>query len=159
MAIEATVLVERVSVEQRVAGHLPLHDLSQRQMPLPIFIAVGSSAIPSLLLSFIVWPEQTSSPHPSIHLLFPHLLLRTTLRDKMRHTSKQQFSFNINMFNVEVFEQIALEYRHNTAKQKQGCEPVLGPRIKRAQPDFSPGTGGLGKCQKYFTEMWGESQD
>ncbi|KAL9267471.1 Alkaline ceramidase TOD1-like protein [Drosera capensis] len=81
------------------------------------------------------------------------------VRDKMRQTSKQQFSFNINMFEVEVFEQIALEYRHNAAKQKQGGEPVQGPRIKKAQPDLSPGTAGLGRCQRYFMEMWGELQD
>ncbi|XP_051128156.1 probable hexosyltransferase MUCI70 isoform X1 [Andrographis paniculata] len=69
------------------------------------------------------------------------------VRDKMKPQLK------MNMFGVEVFEQVALEYRHNL---KAGGASV-GPKIKRAldSPDFL----GNGKCDGYLSKMWGESHD
>ncbi|XP_057949968.1 alkaline ceramidase TOD1 [Malania oleifera] len=60
----------------------------------------------------------------------------------------------LNMFEVEVFEQIVLEYRHNLKRGAPNSKE--GPKIKRARPDlFSNGT--CGRCKKYLLEMWGES--
>lgn len=71
------------------------------------------------------------------------------VRDKMNP------KLNLNMFEVEVFEQVAIEYRHNL---KQGGGPNVGPRIKRVSSDlFVNGT--CSKCEGYLLKMWGESQD
>ncbi|KAK6133588.1 hypothetical protein DH2020_032717 [Rehmannia glutinosa] len=70
------------------------------------------------------------------------------VRDKMYP------KLNINMFEVEVFEQVAIEYRHNI---KLGG-PIVGPRLKRASSDlFANGT--CSKCEGYLLKMWGESHD
>ncbi|KAI3456009.1 hypothetical protein Pfo_012672 [Paulownia fortunei] len=70
------------------------------------------------------------------------------VRDKMNP------KLNLNMFEVEVFEQVAIEYRHNL---KQGGAN-LGPKGKRASSDlFVNGT--CGKCEGYLLKMWGESHD
>lgn len=63
----------------------------------------------------------------------------------------------MNMFAVEVFEQIAVEYRHNL-KPKGGSTGSRTKRTKRASPDLDL-MHGNSKCQKYLLEMWGESHD
>ncbi|KAL3851488.1 hypothetical protein ACJIZ3_013370 [Penstemon smallii] len=66
------------------------------------------------------------------------------VRDKMNP------KLNLNMFEVEVFEQVAIEYRHNL---KQG-----GPKVKRASSDLFL-NGSCSKCEGYLLKMWGESHD
>ncbi|GAB2279698.1 Alkaline ceramidase tod1 [Dionaea muscipula] len=79
------------------------------------------------------------------------------VRDKMSHT---KLRININMFEVEVFEKITLEYRHN---MKQGGPAAQAPTIIRAKTESSlyggggGGGGGMGRCRRYFLEMWSES--
>ncbi|KAL6567299.1 Alkaline ceramidase tod1 [Orobanche gracilis] len=74
------------------------------------------------------------------------------VRDKMSPTK-----LNLNMFEVEVLEQVAIEYRHNL---KQGVGHV-GPRTKMA----TSGSDDLfvnrscGKCEGYLLNMWSESHD
>ncbi|KAM7270911.1 hypothetical protein ACFE04_030125 [Oxalis oulophora] len=71
------------------------------------------------------------------------------VRDHMKPKLK------LNMFEVEVFEQVALEYRHNiktslinSSKPKQ--------HTKRSRHDsFVNGTC-CSKCHNYLMEMWGE---
>ncbi|XP_057797730.1 alkaline ceramidase TOD1-like [Salvia miltiorrhiza] len=63
------------------------------------------------------------------------------VRDKM--TPK----LRLNMFEVEVFEQIAVEYRHNL---KQGGTHV-GPKLKWATPALFGH-----QCEGYFSEMLGQ---
>ncbi|XP_023517976.1 uncharacterized protein LOC111781548 isoform X1 [Cucurbita pepo subsp. pepo] len=71
-------------------------------------------------------------------------------------------SIKINMFEGEVFEQVALEYRHNLKiKANRGSE--LDPQIskpirtKRAGPDLLYVNGSCcSKCQKYLLQMWGD---
>ncbi|GAV79438.1 DUF616 domain-containing protein [Cephalotus follicularis] len=59
----------------------------------------------------------------------------------------------LNMFEVEVFEQVALEYRHNL-KRVANSIVSEGKRTKRASHDlFVNGS----KCHKYLLGMWGES--
>ncbi|GFQ01157.1 hypothetical protein PHJA_002259600 [Phtheirospermum japonicum] len=68
------------------------------------------------------------------------------VRDQMHPKLK------MNMFEVEVFEQVAIEYRHNL---KQGG-PNVGPKLKWASTDlFANRT--CGKCEGYLLKMWGES--
>ncbi|XP_012842199.1 PREDICTED: uncharacterized protein LOC105962443 [Erythranthe guttata] len=72
------------------------------------------------------------------------------VRDKMKPKPK------LNMFEVEVFEQVAVEYRHNLKLGGAG----LGPKLKRAAATsglFVNGT--CGKCEGYLLSMWGESHD
>ncbi|XP_030553778.1 probable hexosyltransferase MUCI70 [Rhodamnia argentea] len=61
---------------------------------------------------------------------------------------------NLHMFDVEVFEQVALEFRHNL---KRGGGGAGGPRrTKRAGSPESSGNGSFGgRCRKYLEEMWG----
>ncbi|KAH6759445.1 transmembrane protein [Perilla frutescens var. frutescens] len=68
------------------------------------------------------------------------------VRDKIKP------KLNINMFEVEVFEQVALEYRHNL---KQGGAHA-GPKLKWASPTGLFGYEGFGKCEGYFLKMLGE---
>ncbi|KAL8158698.1 hypothetical protein V2J09_000235 [Rumex salicifolius] len=79
------------------------------------------------------------------------------VRDKMSPKLK------LNMFEVEVFEQVTIEYRHNLHKVSgpNSAQQLNknGPNNKRvwAKPEQSlSASGGLGKCQKYFEEMWGQ---
>ncbi|KAK4440166.1 hypothetical protein Salat_0351500 [Sesamum alatum] len=72
------------------------------------------------------------------------------VRDKMNP------KLNLNMFEVEVFERVAIEYRHNL---KQGG-PSLGPKAKMASSDLlANGTAGGGGCEGYLLKMWGEPHD
>ncbi|CAI9773277.1 unnamed protein product [Fraxinus pennsylvanica] len=57
---------------------------------------------------------------------------------------------NLNMFDVEVFEQVAVEYRHNL---KPGGANV-GPKVKKANSDLLA-NGSFSKCEKYLSNMWG----
>ncbi|KAG8365623.1 hypothetical protein BUALT_Bualt18G0125400 [Buddleja alternifolia] len=70
------------------------------------------------------------------------------VRDKMNP------KLNLNMFDVEVFEQVVIEYRHNL---KQGGANV-GPKVQMASSDlFINGTSS--KCEGYLLKMWEESHD
>ncbi|KAL0300589.1 UNVERIFIED_CONTAM: hypothetical protein Sradi_6335700 [Sesamum radiatum] len=66
------------------------------------------------------------------------------VRDKMNP------KLNINMFVVEVFEQVAVEYRHNL---KQGGVGV-GPKVNMATSDWLA-KGSSRKCEGYLLKMWG----
>ncbi|KAL3643640.1 hypothetical protein CASFOL_014455 [Castilleja foliolosa] len=70
------------------------------------------------------------------------------VRDKMSPKLK------LNMFEVEVFEQVAIEYRHNL---KQGGAHI-GPKTKMASSDLFVNRS-CGKCEGYLLNMWGESHD
>ncbi|GAA0165048.1 hypothetical protein LIER_20548 [Lithospermum erythrorhizon] len=72
------------------------------------------------------------------------------IRDKMNPKMK------MNMFHVEVFEQVALEYRHNLKHSSSG--PSGGVRVKRAGSDLFV-NGSSSKCDKYLLTIWGESHD
>ncbi|KAL8468488.1 hypothetical protein ACS0TY_031630 [Phlomoides rotata] len=73
------------------------------------------------------------------------------VRDKMNP------KLDVNMYDVEVFEQVAIEYRHNL---KQGGGANVGPKTKRASSDlFANGNRTCGKCEGYLLRMWGESHD
>ncbi|KAL9320988.1 hypothetical protein ACSQ67_012827 [Phaseolus vulgaris] len=78
------------------------------------------------------------------------------VRDKMKQKVK------INMFEVEVFEQVAVEYRHNL-KSSDGTtlkKVSSSGRTKRAHPDLLYVNGSCcSKCQKYLSIMWGESSN
>ncbi|CAH9119352.1 unnamed protein product [Cuscuta europaea] len=56
----------------------------------------------------------------------------------------------INMFEIEVFEQVAVEYRHNLKRDNGARQVEEGPLIKME---------GDTKCDKYLKQMWGESND
>ncbi|XP_019439699.1 PREDICTED: uncharacterized protein LOC109345264 [Lupinus angustifolius] len=80
------------------------------------------------------------------------------VRDKMKPNLK------INMFDVEVFEQVTVEYRHNL-KHIEGttsstAKKVSPPgRTKRAHPDLFYVNGSCcGRCQNYLSVMWGEEE-
>ncbi|KZV21402.1 hypothetical protein F511_18568 [Dorcoceras hygrometricum] len=72
------------------------------------------------------------------------------VRDQMKP------KLNLNMFDVEVFEQIAVEYRHNL---KHGGA-IVGPKVQWASSDLSLSVNGsCSKCEGYLLKMWGESHD
>ena len=80
------------------------------------------------------------------------------VRDHMKPKLK------LNMFEVEVFEQVAVEYRHNlkhsggTSGSEEGSKRSKTKKTKRAGPDLLYVNGSCcSKCQKYLLEMWGES--
>ncbi|KAJ7947297.1 Protein of unknown function (DUF616) [Quillaja saponaria] len=70
----------------------------------------------------------------------------------------------LNMFEVEVFEQVALEYRHNLKHSGgKGTSTNLvskNKRTKRANPDLLFVNGSCcSRCQNYLNIMWGESHN
>ncbi|KDP37973.1 hypothetical protein JCGZ_04616 [Jatropha curcas] len=67
----------------------------------------------------------------------------------------------LNMFEVEVFEQVVLEYRHNLRKDGSNGvnERSRFERSKRVQDLFVKNSSSCGKCQNYLFEMWGESHN
>lgn len=71
-------------------------------------------------------------------------------------------NLKLNMFEVEVFEQVAVEYRHNL-KSSDGTtvkKVFSSGRTKRAHPDLLYVNGSCcSKCQKYLSIMWGESSN
>ncbi|KAM4101197.1 hypothetical protein ACB094_05G125600 [Castanea mollissima] len=80
------------------------------------------------------------------------------VRDHMKPKLK------LNMFEVEVFEQVVMEYRHNlkhigeTGGREEGSKRSKTKRTKRAGSDLLYVNGSCcSKCQKYLLEMWGES--
>ncbi|XP_002519687.2 probable hexosyltransferase MUCI70 isoform X1 [Ricinus communis] len=78
------------------------------------------------------------------------------VRDRMTPKLK------LNMFEVEVFEQVAVEYRHNLKKDKassQVSETSRTKRIKIVSQDLFVNSSCCSKCQKYLFEMWGESHN
>lgn len=66
----------------------------------------------------------------------------------------------LNMFDVEVFEQVASEYRHNLNTVK-----VSGERSREkintntAFSNMFSSNGSFNKCHGYLLKMWGELHD
>ena len=65
---------------------------------------------------------------------------------------------SINMFEVEVFEQIAVEYRHNL---KPGGGSGGGGRGKQQGGTRMASSRDIAgsSCERYLLKMWGESAD
>lgn len=79
------------------------------------------------------------------------------VRDHMKPNLK------LNMFEVEVFEQVTVEYRHSL-KHSDGTttakEVSPSRRTKRAHPDLLYVNGSCcSRCQKYLSTMWGEESN
>ncbi|ONI10987.1 hypothetical protein PRUPE_4G080400 [Prunus persica] len=71
----------------------------------------------------------------------------------------------LNMFEVEVFEQVVVEYRHNikrgggaSGRKEVGLKGPKSKKTKRVGPDLYVNGSCCSKCQKYLLEMWGESE-
>nr|XP_043622288.1 probable hexosyltransferase MUCI70 isoform X2 [Erigeron canadensis] len=73
------------------------------------------------------------------------------VRDKMNPKMK------LNMFDVEVFEHVASEYRHNI--KHHGSVEAQPARTKRASPGLLANGSSRTKCDRYLEEMWGETRD
>ncbi|GKB13844.1 putative ceramidase [Tanacetum coccineum] len=116
-----------------------------------IFVDVPDSAIilrkhgvASNLFSCLLYNElEAFNPRDQLAFAF--------VRDHMNPKMK------INMFDVEVFEHVALEYRHNI--KKSGSVVTQPTRTKRASPDLLANGSSRAKCDSYLQEMWGESQN
>ncbi|KAG4948648.1 hypothetical protein JHK82_041828 [Glycine max] len=103
----------------------------------------------SNLFSCLIFNElQAFNPRDQLPFAF--------VRDHMKPNLK------LNMFEVEVFEQVAVEYRHNL-KSSDGTtvkKVFSSGRTKRAHPDLLYVNGSCcSKCQKYLSIMWGESSN
>ncbi|KAL8192281.1 hypothetical protein R6Q57_027948 [Mikania cordata] len=63
----------------------------------------------------------------------------------------------LNMFDVEVFEHVASEYRHNIKHVSSvRTQPA---RPNRASPDLIANGVSHTKCDSYLAQMWGDPQD
>lgn len=64
----------------------------------------------------------------------------------------------LNMFDVEVFEQVASEYRHNLNNGEVGGR--FNVKINK-DTTYSNlfSNGSCNKCQRYLLRMWAESRD
>ncbi|XP_028060683.1 uncharacterized protein LOC114264276 [Camellia sinensis] len=74
------------------------------------------------------------------------------VRDHMKPKLK------MNMFDVEVFEQVAVEYRHNLKPGDGSISSAAGSKTKRASSGLLA-NGSCSSCDKYLLTMWGESHD
>ncbi|XP_057764036.1 alkaline ceramidase TOD1-like [Salvia miltiorrhiza] len=97
-------------------------------------------SVPTNMFSCLIFNElEGFNPRDQLPFAF--------VRDKMRP------KLRLNMFEVEVFEQVAIEYRHNTRIKHSG-----GPRYRAATSAlFANETSG--KCDAYLLDMWGEPHD
>nr|GMD87923.1 uncharacterized protein LOC109191984 [Ipomoea batatas] len=76
----------------------------------------------------------------------PFAYVRDSMSPKLR----------LNMFEVEVFEHVAVEYRHNL-KHGGASGTQVGPRAKMASS--ADGLSNIGsKCDGYLLQMWGKSK-
>jgi hypothetical protein len=72
------------------------------------------------------------------------------VRDQMRT------KVSMNMFEVEVFEHITVEYRHNLKRDNGGGGRGTKQRIAgMASPRDIAGSS----CEKYLMKMWGEPSE
>ncbi|KAF7150746.1 hypothetical protein RHSIM_Rhsim02G0171100 [Rhododendron simsii] len=80
------------------------------------------------------------------------------VRDKMKPTKQ----LRVNMFDVQVFEQVAVEYRHNLKQQggpsSSSATAQVPKTTKRATSDLFV-NGSCSRCDGYLLTMWGESHD
>lgn len=80
-------------------------------------------------------------------------------RDQLAFAFVRDFmnpKININMFEVEVFEHVAIEYRHNLKQQIEiGDNSNSKGNIKMS---FLQNTEGR-SCERYLLKMWGETTD
>lgn len=77
------------------------------------------------------------------------------VRDKMKPTKQ----LRVNMFDVQVFEQVAVEYRHNLKQDGPSSSSAAQvPKTKRATSDLFV-NGSCNRCDGYLLTMWGESHD
>ena len=64
---------------------------------------------------------------------------------------------SMNMFEVEVFEHIAVEYRHNLKRDNGGGK---GGGTKHGSPGMASSRDITGSsCEKYLIKMWGDSSE
>ncbi|KAK9088273.1 hypothetical protein Scep_027355 [Stephania cephalantha] len=79
------------------------------------------------------------------------------IRDQMKPKMK------LNMFDAEVFEQIAVEYRHNIKQGKKNITAQKGSKTKRRPSSSNLSANGTkwthSGCLSYLQEMWGEAHD
>lgn len=82
-------------------------------------------------------------------------------RDQLAFAYVRDFmdpKLKLNMFDVEVFEQVAVEYRHSLKTDGVTNPKVMPKKTKRATSEFLV-NGISSKCDSYLLKMWGESQD
>lgn len=65
----------------------------------------------------------------------------------------------LNMFDVEVFEQVTAEYRHNLKGGGGGGRKLGGPTTKVANSYWLGSKRSSGRCDRYLSKMWGESHN
>lgn len=105
--------------------------------------------IPSNLFSCLMFNElEAFNPRDQLAFAF--------VRDFMNP------KININMFEVEVFEHVAIEYRHNLKQQIETVDDRNSKgntddetNIKMGSLQNTPGRS----CERYLLKMWGEATD
>lgn len=63
----------------------------------------------------------------------------------------------MNMFEVEVFEQIAIEYRHNLRRQGDGVVTKTKIKMQKRRRASSMDSNGS-NCEHYLLKMWSETR-
>jgi Protein of unknown function (DUF616) len=105
--------------------------------------------IPSKLFSCLMFNELEAF-NPRDQLAFA--LVRDFMSPKI----------NINMFEVEVFEHVAIEYRHNLKQQIEtgGGSNGKGNTLDETNINMGSLQNTLGRsCETYLLKMWGEATD
>ncbi|GJX30619.1 transmembrane protein [Tanacetum coccineum] len=138
----------RIQIETYCENGLQPWSLKKHPYPSDVpdsAIILRKHGVASNLFSCLLYNElEAFNPRDQLAFAF--------VRDHMNPKMK------INMFDVEVFEHVALEYRHNI--KKSGSVVTGQPaRTKRASPDLLANGSSRSKCDSYLQEMWGESQN
>ncbi|KAK9750742.1 hypothetical protein RND81_02G218400 [Saponaria officinalis] len=142
--------VEAIKVQMETYCENGLHPWSPTKLPYPsdvpdTALILRKHGVNNNIFSCLMFNELDAFNHRD-------QLAYAYVRDKMKPKIK------INMFEVEVFEQIVLEFRHNLKRGEISIPSTINKlkTSKRAIPDMSTSKG-LGKCHGYFMEMWGGS--
>ncbi|KAI3741561.1 hypothetical protein L1987_59235 [Smallanthus sonchifolius] len=137
----------RIQIETYCENGLQPWSLKKHPYPSDVpdsAIILRKHGVASNLFSCLLFNElEAFNPRDQL----PFAFVRDLMNPKMK----------INMFDVEVFEHVASEYRHNLKHGGSvGTQPA---RTIRASPDLLANGGSRTKCDRYLAEMWGDAQD
>ncbi|KAI8568307.1 hypothetical protein RHMOL_Rhmol02G0188200 [Rhododendron molle] len=131
-----------------------LQPWTQNKLPYPpdvpdsALITVRKHSIASNYFSCLLFNELEAF-NPRDQLAFAYV------RDKMKPTKQ----LKVKMFDVEVFEQVAVEYRHNLKQGGPSSSAAQVSKTKRATSDLFVNGSCSRRCEGYLLTTRGESHD
>ncbi|KAJ0963013.1 hypothetical protein J5N97_028135 [Dioscorea zingiberensis] len=143
--------VESIRVQMETYCKNGLQPWSPRKLPYPTDVPDTALIIrrhgqANNLFSCLLFNELEAF-NPRDQLAFAYV------RDLMKPKIK------LNMFEVEVFEHITVEYRHNLKREGLHTQQQLAGKARETRNTYPAGDINGSSCERYLLKMWGESSD